>query len=103
MNNEIFVCKYSSGIEARPIRLLLAMSLVIAEIRFDQEVQERDGRYRHDEKARILEIDTSTAFGKTAARFFEVLIAELYVDDEYILSGTSTTPPRHRKARRRRS
>lgn len=91
MNNDVFTCKYTSGIESKAIQKLLVLSIMAADIRLGEENRDQDGRYRYDEKSRVLEIDTSSGYGKSLAHFFRLLITEMYVEGEYVLSSTSSS------------
>lgn len=103
MNDDILTCTYTPGIDAKAIPQLLILSIMAAEMRHGQDTQERDGRYRMNEKSRVPEIDTSTGFGMSMVHFLRVRIAEMFIEGEYLLSGSSAISPNRTIARRRRS
>lgn len=99
--DSVFTCTFAMKMDVREIRIILAISIMAAELRFNQEIQERDGRFNIDEKSRSVQIDTSTAFGKSMAHMFIVLIREMFVEGEYALSGPPVATRTGTRTRRR--
>lgn len=91
MYEKIFRCTYSSDISSKELKHVIALATFAAEFRFGERIQRRDGRYRIDEKIKLLEIDASTPFGATMAHFFRLMMSQFFVEDEYKISSRSQT------------